>query len=77
MTVAELEERLREQGQYVSLDGSVLPAVAAQIIGCTEGTLRNWRSQEIGPDYFKKVRIWYRLEDLVEWMAERHVRIAK
>jgi hypothetical protein len=36
-----------------SLDEAVTPRVAAQILGLTEKTLANWRTQRVGPPYIK------------------------
>jgi hypothetical protein len=77
MTVEELEKWIRDEGMHVTPDKCVLPAVAAVICKCTEGTLRNWRSSDTGPDYYRQGRIWYRLDDLVAWSESRHVELGK
>jgi hypothetical protein len=71
MTVDELESRLLARGLHVTLDQCVRPAVAAQVLGVTEGTLRNWRSNKAGPAFFKRVQITYRLLDLIAWSEQR------
>ena len=44
---------------------------AADILGVSPGTLRNWRSQKIGPEYHKHNGwIRYTLDDLRRFMDE-------
>lgn len=62
---------LRAQGRHVTPDGRVAPDVAAYVIGISEGTLKNWRNADTGPDYFRAGRIWYRLDDLLAWIEAR------
>jgi hypothetical protein len=67
-SIATVISDLRAQGLHVTPDGRVLPEVAAGIIGVSEGTLRNWRNADTGPDYFRTGRIWYRLTDILGWI---------
>lgn len=52
----------------------------AQMIGVAEGTLRNWRTQELGPKYHtlhekrrrkgkgSKPRVYYKPHEVAEWL---------
>lgn len=62
-------------GRHVTPDGRVLPDVAAAIIGVSEGTLKNWRNADAGPDYFRVGRVWYRVTDLLAWIEARKSRL--
>jgi hypothetical protein len=46
---------------------------AANWIGISEGTMRDWRSDEIGPPYIvvSPRCIRYAMEDLIKWRDER------
>lgn len=67
---AELEARIRAAGFVVTLGGEVTSAVAAQVLGVSEGTLRNWRTSKNGPRYTRRNgRVWYSLDALVEFLA--------
>lgn len=50
-------------------------AQAAEYLGVSEGTLRNWRSADEGPDYaVLGVAVRYLAEDIDAWRQERMVR---
>jgi len=70
-TVAELTAELVAREHHVTPDGRVLDKAAAMVLGVTEGTLRNWRSQGKGPSHFRLGRIWYRLCDLIEYIERQ------
>lgn len=47
---------------------------AAQLLGLSPQTLRNWRTQRKGPPYVKLGRaIRYHLEDLRDYIASRRI----
>ena len=68
MTADELEARLLKRNKHVSLDQCVLPDVAAEVLGVAEKTLKNWRTDEIGPRFVTKARVWYPITALVEYL---------
>lgn len=68
---ATLAAELSAQGWEVTPNLRIQPDVAAKVIGVSEGTLKNWRNAETGPDYFKAGRIWYSLLDLLRWIESR------
>ncbi|WP_067783560.1 helix-turn-helix domain-containing protein [Actinomyces vulturis] len=44
---------------------------AAKLLKVSEGTLRNWRYDGVGPAFFKCGRaVRYRQEDLEEWIEK-------
>ena len=48
---------------------------AAEILGLSPQTLRNWRSQSRGPDYVRIGRaVRYRVGDLIEFAEKRRIR---
>lgn len=53
---------------------TVKTKMAAELLGITEGTLRNWRSQGIGPKYIKhggcSSHVQYSLESLARFQIE-------
>lgn len=64
-----LERACRERGLWVSLDGRVTEAVAAELVGRAPGTLRNWALGE-QPLPFVRIRgsRTYRLTDIAAFM---------
>lgn len=65
-----LERVCRERGLPVTVDGRVSEQVAAEILGRSPDTLRNW-SYADAPLPFVKVRgrRTYRLEDIAQMLA--------
>jgi len=65
---------VQENGRAVTPDGRVDSATAADLLGVSEGHLRNLRSACGGPSFFKAGgRVTYRLDDLATWLeASRH-----
>lgn len=51
-------------------DGRLDVKNAALYVGLSENTLANMRSKGIGPQFLKKGRIFYFLEDLNAWLFE-------
>lgn len=49
------------------------PSQAAEILGCSEKTLRNWRWQGYGPPavYLSRRMVRYRREDVMAFIDER------
>ena len=70
-------ERLKAAGLRVSLDGRVTSETAAEILGISPGTLRNWRSGKLPPGFPQPFdiggRIWYRLRELLEWIDAQRI----
>lgn len=57
-----------------SPDERLVPAAAAAYLGMTPATLRNWRSQKVGPAYYRLVgKVWYSQSDLDAWLRSRRV----
>ena len=52
-------------------DGRLDTANAAQYLGLSRKTLAIMRSQGTGPQFIKRGRIFYFLDDLKEWVAEQ------
>lgn len=52
-------------------DGRLDSANAAQFLGFSEKTLAIMRCEGTGPRFIKRGRIFYFLEDLQAWIAER------
>ena len=49
---------------------------AAEVVGLSVQTLRNYRHRGIGPDYVKQERsVRYPYSALIEWMESRRVRL--
>lgn len=72
--VTELTARLEARGCWVSLDNRVREAAAANIIGLSPRTLRQWREEGRGPVFVAiGHRITYRLADLLAWLDSRAV----
>lgn len=63
-----IASRLTAAGAHVTPDLRVSPATAAAFLDVSEGTLRNWRSAGSGPRYLHAGRVWYALDDLIEWL---------
>jgi predicted site-specific integrase-resolvase len=66
VTAEELEVRLLAQGKFVSLDQCVMPDVAAEILGVSVGTLKNWRADGTGPPFICVARVRYPLQGIAE-----------
>lgn len=73
---AMLAAELQARGEHVTPDLRVLPDVAARMIGVSEGTMRNWRNADAGPDYYRIGRVWYRLVDILRWIESHRSTIA-
>lgn len=47
---------------------------AAAYLGASVATLRNWRSQKVGPAYYRLVgKVFYSQSDLDAWLCSRRV----
>lgn len=60
-----------DQGRWLSPDGRVHADTAAEILGATVGTLRNWRYLGNGPEFHRRGRrgsITYSLESLSAYL---------
>lgn len=71
MTPEELAQSLKRLGKHVTPDRRVRQEVAAEVIGCSVFTLRNWRENHEGPRYYRMKVVWYRLDDLLSWIESR------
>lgn len=49
------------------------PEKAAEFLGVSEATLRNWRSSGDGPPFFRVGRIFYWKRDVDRWLLSRRV----
>lgn len=67
-TARALEEAARQAGFWISGDGRVLEADAANLIGLAPGTLANMRSAGVAPPHFRIGRVSYRISDLAKWI---------
>jgi len=61
----------REHGVRVSGDMRVDEAAASELLGYSNGTLKNLRSEGKGPPWFKVHRCTYRLTDLAQWVEDQ------
>lgn len=65
-------ERLRASGHTVRPDGRITADAAAELLGVSPKTLRNWRSGMLPPGFPQafdiRGRIWYRLHELLDWI---------
>lgn len=55
------------EGTFVSADGRVSEEAAAELLGVTAGTLRNWRAVGLSPAWYRPrpgAKATYRLADL-------------
>jgi hypothetical protein len=60
-----------DSGEHDAVDSWVDTKTAAQIIGFTPGTLRNWRQRKQGPPFsVAGGNPRYRISDLHAWMRE-------
>lgn len=51
------------------------PAAVAKILGMTIGTLAQWRTKKIGPDYYKFGKaVRYRREDVKAFLNKARIR---
>lgn len=70
--VERMEKVAQEKGYFVTADGRVSEEVAAEFIGVSFGTLKNWRCQGKAPRHYKKpvarCGSSYRLIDIAEWI---------
>lgn len=74
--VEQLRQWCAQNGHHLSPDGSVFEHVAAEILGRSPGTLRNWRSAGSSLPYQRHGRtgrVRYRITDLAA-MLEATVR---
>lgn len=69
----EFPPRLRVGPTVPPLPERLTPAAAAEYLGVSEQTLRNWRSQGRGPAYWRLGRIFYVRTDLDRWARTRRV----
>lgn len=55
------------------LNERLTPAEAAELIGCSPATLRNWRHQRRGPAFYDVGRVFYTRSDIARWFVNRRV----
>ncbi|WP_418648799.1 hypothetical protein ACNQFN_10980 [Thauera butanivorans] len=69
-TAARLEAWCRENKHWVSADGRVREATAAELVGMSAGTLRNRRCalNPVMAFYLAGGRVTYRIEDVATWL---------
>ena len=60
----------RENGCNVSADGAVDEETAAALLERSPGTLTNWRAQNVGPPWYRRGRVRYRLVDLAAFLDD-------
>ncbi len=69
---AALAERLERAGKWVSLDGRISEPDAAELVGVSPRTFRNWRDEGRGPVFvLVGRRLTFRIADLLRWLDER------
>jgi hypothetical protein len=61
---------IHHHGLFITGDDRVYAPVAAVLIGRSEGTLRNWRSQAVGPRPCRGSRVTYELAELARWLVD-------
>lgn len=61
----QVADRLLKLGRWVSADFRVLPSEAAHLLGVSEKTLRNWRSQGHQLQPVAGPRVTYRIVDVL------------
>lgn len=69
--VDQLATRLAGAGHWVSLDNRVTEQTAAELIGISTRTLRDWRSRGTGPAFVSAGRLTYRLTDILAFLDTR------
>lgn len=57
-----------------SIEDRLSPSQVAGLLGVTDGTLRNWRSQRKGPPFYKVGRVFYSRMDVHDWLAKQRTR---
>jgi len=68
-TTQVFQQWVQNQGYRITPDGRVDAQTAAQLLGVSEGHLRNLRSAHGGPAHIKaRGRVSYRLHDLAQWL---------
>ncbi len=65
---------MRLADQHVTADGRLTTVGAAALIGIKHDTLKNWRSQGKGPPHFRAGQVWYRVDDVLDWIDEQERR---
>jgi hypothetical protein len=55
------------------LQERMTPAAVAEYLDVSEATLRNWRSEQRGPAYFRLGRVFYWRRDVDRWFRSRRV----
>lgn len=72
--VADLRRRCAEHGQWVSPTDEVNEATAAELVGRSAGTLRNWRGLNPTPLNFRTLRgrVLYTLNDIADFMTDQN-----
>lgn len=70
--VALFEARCEAEG-WETFDGCVRQEVAAALLGYALRTLIGWRTQGIGPSYFRTRPLRYPIRELAEWLERRFV----
>lgn len=69
-----IARQLADAGFVVTIDREVESAGAAAVLGLTPKTLRNWRSELMGPDWKVHGRIvLYAIADLIAWRRDAGV----
>jgi predicted DNA-binding transcriptional regulator AlpA len=71
-----MERNVRKLIEEVAKEVYVRDIQAAEIVGLSVQTLRNYRFHGKGPDYVKRGRsVRYPVSALYEWMESRRVRL--
>ncbi|HDS1145990.1 TPA: hypothetical protein QDZ88_001022 [Stenotrophomonas maltophilia] len=67
--VAEIRQRLEQEGYYVTIDGRVTEKTAATLVPCPVSRLRRWRQEGKGPRFYQPAKTpWYYLGDVLAWI---------
>lgn len=59
---------LQERGHHVTPDLRTTSAGAAELLGISPGTLRNWRSEGKGPASKHIGQVWYWIPEVLDWI---------
>ena len=63
-----LAARLAASGHWVSPDGRVTEATAAEVIGVTSRTMARWREAGVAPPFYRAGRLTYALRDVLAFL---------
>lgn len=70
-TLEAFRQYVVDRGHQITVDGRVVEAVAADLVGRQPKTLGNMRNIGTGPRYYRiGGRIEYRLQDLAYWIEQ-------